>query len=133
MLAIVIWPVLTNLASRFLFISLDALIALNIVRFIFAVLILFLLFSTIYKILPNHRQSFRDVRPGAVVATIIWLVLAQLFSIYLAHFGNYDATYGSIGGMIITLIFFHYSASIILLGAELNYVLGNKGNTIVKL
>jgi membrane protein len=121
--AVIIWPLLVDAVSRFFFIPLDELLALNVVRFPLALILLILLISMFYRVLPHRRQCWRSVLPGAILASVLWLALAQAFSLYLSYFGNYDVTYGSIGGVIITLIFFHYSATVILLGGALNHVL----------
>lgn len=83
MLAVIIWP----LISRFMFISLEDLAAINILRFLLAFLLIALL-SVLYRILPHRPQRWRDVWPGAFLATFLWLSLAQLFSLYLSHFGR---------------------------------------------
>ncbi|MGK2870986.1 MAG: YihY/virulence factor BrkB family protein [Alphaproteobacteria bacterium] len=121
--AVIIWPLLTDFMSKYISLSVGWLKALEILRFPLAFILLVLIFSIIYRVLPNHKQIWRNVWPGAILATILWLALAQLFSVYLGHFANYDVAYGSIGGVIITLVFFQYSASVVLLGAELNCVL----------
>lgn len=96
------------------------------VRLALAAVVLVALFGILYRVLPNRAQGWRQVWPGAALAVLLWLVLAQLFSVYLAHFNSYNATYGSIGGIIITLVFFQYSATVFLLGAELNILLEEK-------
>lgn len=74
----------------------------------------------IYKWLPHHKVRFKACLPGALIASGLWIVLAGLFSLYLQNFARYDILYGSLGGMIVTLIFFHLSALLILYGAHVN-------------
>ncbi len=120
---VIIWPLIAEFAFGFLPLPLEKFMALGCVRWLLAALLLMLLFCALYRLLPHRTHGWYDVWPGAAAAMVLWLALAQLFSLYLTHFGRYDVTYGSIGGVIITLIFFHYSATVILAGAELNAVL----------
>jgi membrane protein len=60
------------------------------------------------------------VLPGALFATIGWIVVSLGFSFYVNNFGNYSATYGSIGGVIVLMIWLYLSAMIILIGGEVN-------------
>lgn len=76
-----------------------------------------------YRVLPNHRIAWRAAWPGAWMAAFAWIGLASLFSIYLTGAGNYAVTYGSLGGIVITLLFLHVSTIIILFGAEYNAAL----------
>lgn len=122
-IAVIIWPLLIDFIHRHFSLSLENIASLTIFRFLLATLLLVCLFGVIYRVLPNRKHRWRDVLPGATIAAIFWIFMAQLFSVYLARFGHYDATYGSIGGLIITLMFFHYSATIILFGAQFNIVL----------
>lgn len=61
--------------------------------------------------------------PGAGLATVDWLILASLFSLYLERSTHYTITDGSLGGIVVTLRFFYLSAAIFVLGAEFNAVL----------
>ena len=58
--------------------------------------------------------------PGAAITVLLWLILASLFSIYLQSLGRFSVTYGSLGGIVITLMFFYLSAVIFIFGAEIN-------------
>ena len=76
--------------------------------------------ALIYYAAPNVEQRFRLITPGAVLAVILWIVASAGFSIYVANFGSYNATYGSLGGVIVLLLYFYISSAVLLLGAELN-------------
>jgi membrane protein len=67
----------------------------------------------------DHPQ-WRWLSWGAAAATVLWLVGSLLFSFYVSNFGDYNATYGSVGAIVILLMWFYISALIILVGAELN-------------
>jgi membrane protein len=66
------------------------------------------------------RPRWRWVSPGAVVATVLWLLGSVGFSFYVSHFGKYNQTYGSVGAIVILLTWFLLSAYVVILGAELN-------------
>jgi membrane protein len=84
------------------------------------VLLLLLVVAVIYKVAPNIDQPFRYVTPGSVTAIVVWIVASLGFSAYVERFGNYGATYGSLGGMVVLLIYFFVSAAVLLFGAEIN-------------
>lgn len=90
----------------------------GIVGVLVTILLMFLHLS-----LPNARLSWRMVWPGTVVTVILWLVGASLFSIYVETFANYSITYGSLGGIILTLLFFYVTAILFTYGAEFNAAL----------
>lgn len=87
-------------------------------------------FTLLYWIVPNRRLSFREVLPGAVFATFGWIVTSLLFQFYMNSFGNYSKTYGSLGGMIILLIWLYISSIIIMLGGEINATLASAKSQI---
>jgi len=60
------------------------------------------------------------------VGVLLWLLGSLGFSVYVAHFGSYDATYGTIGGVIVLLLWMWISAQVLLLGAEINAVVEHK-------
>lgn len=88
-----------------------------------AMLLMVVAVALMYFFLPNVEQPFRLVSPGSIVAVIVWLVATLGLSFYLANFGNYNATYGSLAGVIAMLLYFYVSAAILLLGAEINAVI----------
>ncbi|MEC0277223.1 YihY family inner membrane protein [Bacillus halotolerans] len=86
-------------------------------------LVLLIVFSALYVIAPNKKLSLRFVMPGALFAAIGWIVVSTLFSFYVSTFANYSATYGSIGGIIVLMIWFYLSGILIILGGEINALL----------
>lgn len=76
--------------------------------------------------LPNIRLSLRVVWPGAVATALLWLGGASLFTLYVDNFADFSITYGSLGGIILTLLFFYVTAILFAYGAELNAALGNE-------
>jgi len=74
----------------------------------------------VYYFAPDAEQDWSWITPGAVVATLLWLVVSLLFKVYIANFTDYNATYGAVGGVIVLLLWFYVSSLAILAGAELN-------------
>ena len=86
--------------------------------------VIFLLVSfalaTIYYYAPAAAQDWLSVTPGALVATTLWILISLGFKFYVSHFGSYNATYGTIGAVIVLMLWFYLSALAVLVGAELN-------------
>lgn len=93
------------------------------VRLPVAILLMMLVVALLYYVAPNVEQSFRFITPGSVVAVIVWIVASLGFGYYVQNFGNYDATYGSVGAVIVLMLFFYISSAVLLLGAEINAVI----------
>ena len=93
------------------------------VRLPVAILLMMLVVALLYYVAPNAEQSFRFITPGSVVAVIVWIVASLGFGYYVQNFGNYDATYGSVGAIIVLMLFFYISSAVLLLGAEINAVI----------
>ena len=75
----------------------------------------------LYRYGPSREKpQWRWVTWGSAVAAIAWLVMSLLFSWYSANFGSYDKTYGSLGAVIILMLWFYLTAYVTLIGAELN-------------
>ncbi len=77
--------------------------------------------AAIYRYAPSRSEPrWSWVSWGAVAATVLWVIGSALFSIYVGEFATYDKTYGSLGAVVVLLMWFWLSAFAILLGAELN-------------
>jgi membrane protein len=77
--------------------------------------------AVVYRYGPSRVQPrWRWVSWGAVTATVLWVVGSALFSLYVTRFGNYNETYGSVGAIVILLMWFLLSSYAVLIGAELN-------------
>jgi membrane protein len=93
----------------------------DIVKWPVLILVVAIMFSILYWAAPNVRQpGFRWLTPGGVVAVIVWLIASALFAFYVANFGSYNKTYGTLGGMIAFLVWLWISNVAVLLGAEMN-------------
>jgi membrane protein len=85
------------------------------------VLVVSFMISLLYWAGPNVKQpGFPWVTPGGLLAVLLWLVASVLFALYVANFASYNKTYGSLGGVIVFLIWLWITNLIILLGAEFN-------------
>jgi membrane protein len=74
----------------------------------------------VYYFAPDAEQDWVWITPGSLLATLLWLAGSLAFRFYAVHFGNYDATYGAIGGIIALMLWFYLSGLIIVIGAEMN-------------
>lgn len=84
------------------------------------VLGLFLIFIILYFLVPNAKVHLKYIWPGAVVATLGWMMLTQVFSIYVRYFARSFLSYGTIGTFIVLLLWLNYSAYVIMVGVVIN-------------
>jgi membrane protein len=89
-------------------------------RFPVALFLLAVVLSVVYRFGPDAKQRFRSVVLGAALAVVLWAISSVGFSFYLANFANYGVTYGSLGAAVGLLFYLYLSASVVLLGAEVN-------------
>ncbi|CAO3428602.1 YihY/virulence factor BrkB family protein [Azospirillum doebereinerae] len=77
--------------------------------------------AVLYRYAPDRREpKWRWVSWGSAIATVVWLLGSAGFSLYVSHFGSYNETYGSVGAVVVLLLWFNLSSYVVLLGAELN-------------
>jgi membrane protein len=119
-------PVFGKMIGLFLFsafgFSATFLTIWNAMRWVISSLILFVVFTVLYYFAPNKKLRCANVVRGAIFATIGWIITSLAFSYYVNHFANYAAMYGSLGGMIILMVWFYLSGMIIVLGGEMNAI-----------
>ena len=96
------------------------LIVFNVLRWALAVVFMITLLMLIYHFGPAVKHHLRWITPGAVFSIVVWVLLGLLFRLYVERFGNYDKTYGTVGGVAILLLFFYVDAVVLLIGAEIN-------------
>jgi membrane protein len=84
------------------------------------VVLVSLIVALLYWAAPNVRRptGFRWISPGSLLAVVVWLIASGAFALYVANFGSYNKTYGSLGGVIVFLVWLWISNVAILLGAE---------------
>src|SRR6266508_302674 len=96
-----------------------AVLVWDIVKWPVLAIIVSLLFAILYSAAPNARQSgFRWITPGGVLAVLLWVAASAGFAFYVANFDSYNKTYGSLGAVIIFLVWLWISNLAVLLGAE---------------
>ena len=98
----------------------------DVARWPLVLLLLIGAIDQLYYVGPAVRQRWRWVTPGAVVAVLGWVAASLGFSAYVRHFGSYNATYGSIGAVIILLTWMYLTSFFVLLGAEINAMAGER-------
>ena len=89
-----------------------------------AIVLAVLAVELLYHFGPNVKQRFRDSLAGAIVAVIAWIGLSYLLRSYFRRFDNLDRTYGPLGAAIGLYVWFYLSGFAILVGGEINYLLG---------
>ena len=94
----------------------------TILRWPLIVLLLMVSVALIYYVMPDVKQEFRFITPGSVLAVVVWIIASLGFGYYVKTFADYNAMYGSIGAIIVMLLYFYISAAVLLLGAEMNAV-----------
>ncbi|NWN97592.1 MAG: YihY/virulence factor BrkB family protein [Bacillus sp. (in: Bacteria)] len=92
----------------------------NTIRFILSSVILFIVFSAVYFLTPNRKMKCATVVPGAVFSTIGWILASMGFSFYVNNFGNYTFMYGSLGVIIVLMIWFYITGAVLIIGGEIN-------------
>jgi membrane protein len=98
-----------------------ALLTWNIVKWPVTVFLAVFLLAVLYHMTPNVAQPrFRWVSPGAIFGLLVWALATVGFFFYAANFSNYDATYGSLGGVIIFLLWLFISNNALVLGAHVD-------------
>lgn len=96
---------------------------IGVILYVLTPLALFIAVSYIYYVLPNIRQNLVSVVPGAALVMVLWIGSARVLTLYLSRFEQVNLIYGSLGGIIASLIFFYISNIIFIFGAEFNYLL----------
>ncbi|QGP77990.1 YihY/virulence factor BrkB family protein [Sphingobium sp. CAP-1] len=98
-----------------------ALFAIKAVTWISAGLLASIIFGLIYRFGPNRRRAqWQWLTVGSVTATLFWLLVTLGVSYYVATFGNYNKTYGSLGAVVVLQLWLFASAYVVLLGAQIN-------------
>ncbi|WP_419954137.1 YihY/virulence factor BrkB family protein [Neobacillus niacini] len=92
----------------------------EMLRLVVSALILFLIFTGLYWIAPNVKLRCKSAFPGAGFATVGWILSSYGLSFYVSKFNNFSLTYGSIGAIIVLLIWLYISGFIIIIGGEIN-------------
>ncbi|WP_261129036.1 YihY/virulence factor BrkB family protein [Bacillus sp. Marseille-Q3570] len=95
---------------------------LNILRWVISIVVITGILMVLYRFAPAKKLPLKEIIPGACLASILWLLISLAFSFYVSNFGSYSATYGSLGGIIVMMIWFFLTGLILMVGAEINVV-----------
>jgi membrane protein len=118
-IAVVVTGGLAHQVGNLLGVGSTAVTVWDIAKWPVLVILVSIMVAILYWASPNVKQpGFRWISPGSVVAVAVWIVASALFAFYVANFGSYNKTYGSLGGVIIFLVWLWISNVAILLGAE---------------
>jgi membrane protein len=115
--AVVILPIVLN------FVGLGQVgdLLIRLARWPILILMIIVLLAALYRYGPSRQKAqWRWVTPGSILAAVVWVIGSMLFSWYVSRFGNYDATYGSLGAVIGFLTWIWLSATVVLVGGQLN-------------
>lgn len=95
----------------------------NVLRWVISFVILVGAFIFLYYFAPNKRLGLKEILVGALFATVTWQLVSLAFSYFVSQFGNYSATYGSLAGIIVLMLWFYITGMIMLIGGEINATL----------
>jgi membrane protein len=116
------------LGRRFGF-SEDLLLLFVVFRWLVIVLALLLALSLIYYAAPNRRQRIALLTPGTLTAAGLLILASLAFKAYAANFARYDATYGSVGAVIVMMLWFYIAGFVVIVGAEINALRERRAST----
>jgi membrane protein len=93
-------------------------------EWIILLIVLIVAFALLYNFLPNHTDAkFKWISPGALSGIVLWLLFSSGFRIYLHYFDSYAKTYGSLGAVIVLMLWLYLTALVILVGGMINSIL----------
>ena len=96
----------------------------EVLRWVFVVVFVFLAFEVVYYFAPDvNIQQLRWLSPGAMTGVVLWLLVSFLFGSYLNFYNNYSVVYGSLGAVIILMLWFYLTGVTILIGGEVNAII----------
>ena len=137
LILVVFGGVIGDLFVRFFVDYVDVNIVLNswyVIRYSFVIILMIVVFAIIYYYVPVVKnKSLLKVIPGAVFTTFSWIGISIGFTFYVNNLSNYSALYGSIGAVIVLMIWLFLTSMIILLGGEINAIISSKSLEALKM
>jgi membrane protein len=121
MLILVLAPLALNWLEELLGVVLP--LQFKAVSALFTIMVMWLAVGSVYYMLPNVKQRYAATLPGALLAVALWVFSGWLLTIYLSQFQQINLIYGSLGGIIASLLFFYMTGLAVIYGAEFNYLL----------
>ncbi len=110
-------------AARHLDIADGYVIVLRWIRWPLTAIMITLGSALSHYLLPDVEQKLKFITPGSLIGTLVWLLASWGFATYVSHFGSYNVTYGSIGGVVVLLTWFFITGFILLMGGEMNAII----------
>lgn len=96
-------------------------VVLGALRWLLLVLGMMAALAVVYRLGPDRDDArWAWITPGAVVATVLWIIGSAVFAVYTANFGSYNETYGTLGVVVVVMLWLFLTAFVVILGAELN-------------
>ncbi|MFR5402705.1 MAG: YihY/virulence factor BrkB family protein, partial [Clostridium sp.] len=96
----------------------------NLLRYSIVIVVMIIIFAAIYRYTPSKRTDWSEAIPGAVFVTLGWITVSLAFSFYVNNFANYSRIYGSLATIFVLMTWLYISSIIIIIGGEINSVLG---------
>lgn len=103
--------------------------ALVVVKWIIIIALFFFIISFMYYLAPARRERYRFISAGSTLATMLFILTSMGFNYYISNFSQYNKLYGSIGTLIIILMWIYFNAIVLLIGFELNVSIQNARRT----
>ncbi|OAT89295.1 ribonuclease BN [Candidatus Arthromitus sp. SFB-turkey] len=136
LILVVFGGIIGDLFVKFFVDYVDVNIVLNswyLIRYTFIITLMVTVFAIIYYYVPVVKnKKLSKVLPGAIFTTIAWIGISIAFTFYVNNLSNYSALYGSIGAVIVLMIWLFLTSMIILLGGEINAILSGKNLELLK-
>lgn len=123
-LLVLFGPVLWDIAQKFLYFNFLQETIFNLSRYLSALMVLTGALLILHRFLPHIKQHTKYLLPGVLFTAITFLIGGTLFSAYITNFGNFNVTYGSLGSIVLSLLFFYMTANLFIFGAYLNSAIG---------
>ncbi|WP_032122622.1 YihY/virulence factor BrkB family protein [Clostridium amazonitimonense] len=121
LILLVFGNVIGGLLLKYEYVSKDVIIWVwGFLKYVIIIFTTNFLFAVLYRYTPARRLTWKEVIPGAVFTTVNWIIVSLGFSYYVNNFNNFSRFYGSIGAVIVLMIWVFLSSIIILLGGEIN-------------
>lgn len=114
-----------DFVSEYIYVSDTAIRLWSWLRFVFLGAVLFAIIALLYALALDERDIRRSILPGVLSSLFAWIALSLLFSLYVERAARYSVIYGSIGGIIVVLLWLYLTATVLIMGAEFNSVLLN--------
>lgn len=103
----------------------------NSLRWAIPPVLIFSVFTLLYWLVPDLKLRFTSILPGALFATVGWIITSLAFSFYVGSYGGYSSTYGSIGAIIVLMMWLYLSAIVLMLGGQINAVTGERKAALI--